>query len=257
MAQVKTNAQRKAEAFIAKSKATAAPDLHGALIQAGDMKQLSDATGISRYSIQQAARGVKELDTKNQAKLDAYLKGEPIPKGNTNPFTPPAPVAIPPWDKKMVSIKIVNKTSGKKQTLKLPALIARLFEMHGNVKNDVGRAMGYSGWNTVQGALDGGKYEARIHPRAYAAVNGLPLPNGKGHSESVQDNYTLGLAICLVGMNEFEHLEEIAEIMGGTLVFKMTAGNAGWWAIYRIAHRDKLEKFKRLASRDAKKIVCP
>ena len=254
----KTQAQIKVEGFLADVKATCPPDLFKALNQAGDMTKLSKASGISVYPIKQSARGITKLNPHYQAQLDAYLRGEPMQqKETTSPFAPPPPVVTPPWDKKIVAIKFTNATTGKKTTLKLPTLIAQLFERHHNVKNEVGRAMGYGGWNTVENNL-AKNYERKLHARAYAAVNGLPLPsNGGATSESVQDAYTLGLAICLVGMSEFERLEEIAEIFGGVLVFRMTAGSTGWWAIYRISQRDKLEKFKRLASRDAKKIVCP
>ncbi len=257
-----TSAQKKSGAFLEMAREKSTPELGNALAQAGSIIALSEATGISTYAIQQAGKGIKPLDTKNQTKLDAYLNGEPMPqKSNTNPFEKPKeqPVTIPVWDKKMETVKFLNKTTGKKENIKMPALIAELFSRHGNVKNNVGRALGFSGYSGVDTALQNGKYESRLHARAYAAVNGLPLPtNGHGKiEEDVRDAFTLGIAICLVALSDFERREEIAEIMGGALIFKRTAGNTGWWAIYRIAPKDKLEKFKRLASRDAKKIVCP
>lgn len=241
---------------------TCPPELYKIIEREGSIAAAGRATGLAKYTIAQVGKGVWKLSRKMRDKIDAYLEHGPRAARTTTEKKPmteakPEPVTIPPWDKKMVTHKYANK-AGKKTTLKLPALMAELFTRHDNVKNSVGRALGFSGYSGVETSLADGKYESKLHARAYCAVNGLPLPNGKSNSEDdARDGWTLGLAICLVGMNEFEHVEEIAEIMGGALVFKMTAGNAGWWAIYRISHREKLEKFKRLASRDAKKIVCP
>jgi len=55
---------------------------------------------------------------------------------------------------------------------------------------------------------------------------------------------------------DYERLEDMATILSGTLVTKMSAGNV-WIVIYKFSSRDKQEKFAKLARRDAKKIVCP
>jgi hypothetical protein len=255
----KKTAESPQEKLLTSIKGTSPPDLYTLIEREGSIANAARASGIAKYTIAQVAKGTWPLRQKVKVKLDAYIAGTPHTKMTAEPKpTPTPPPVIPPWDKKMETVKI-TKADGSKQSFKMPSLIARLFEMHGNVKGAVAKSMGWSGWNPVNDAITAGKYEAKIHARAYCAVNGLPIPNGKNTTDEYEkpDAFTLGLAICLVTLSDYEALEELAEVMGCVLVFKMSAGNAGWVVIYRNPHKDKLEKFKRLGKRDAKKIVCP
>ena len=263
------------EKFLQSIKETCPPDLYKIIEKEGGGAKAALATGMSNYTISQTAKKIWPVREKVQAKIDAYHRGEKPTKGrlnakaskteteesmseNRNPFEAKPPIVIPPWDKKTESFKIV-KRDGSKETLKVPTLIGKLFEIHGGVKNAVGRALGYASWNTPENLIASDKYEAKLHARAFCAVNGLPLPgngNGGGDVEE-RDKFKLGLALCMIGLNDFDRLEDLAEAFGCTREFKMTAGSTGWWVIYHNSNKEKLEKFKRLAKRDAKKIVCP
>ncbi len=244
-------------------KKTCPPDLFKMIETEGSFVKAAKAAGMGANTIASIAKGKLDVSPVVQRRIDAYhaKHGGPITadKPTLAEADEPPPVIIPKWDKKMETVKI-TKADGSKQTFKMPALIARLFERHDNVKNEVGRALGYSGWNTVNDQITKGKYEEKLHARAYCAVNNYPVPgvvSRSGGEMEIPDGFTLGIAICLVTLSEYERLEEIAEIFNGSLVFKMAAGVTGWIVIYRMSARDKLEKFKRLARRDAKRIVCP
>jgi hypothetical protein len=246
-----------------KLPATCPPVLHQLIKQEGSRVAVARKLKAGTNTINELVNGKKKLTDTMRLRIEAALKDAPHVGGDALPpkEAEPPPIVVPPWDKKMGTVKI-TKTDGSKQTFKVPAPIALLFERHDNVKNEVGRALGYSGWNPVNDQITKGKYVEKLHARAYAALNGLPIPgvanrrNGDGE-QSIPDGFTLSIAICLVTLSEFERLEEIAEVLGGSMVFKMSAGATGWIVIYKMSARARLEQFKRLGRRDAKRIVCP
>jgi hypothetical protein len=206
------------------------------------------------------ARGQKTLTEGMKARIEAALANAPSPITTEKRIMAEVekpPVITPPWNKKMGTYKYKNP-KGKAVSMKAPADLVQLIKMSGNNLNGAARSIGFSGWNTVGNNLEPDKYITKIHPRVHAALNGLPIP-GNGPSEEgsgEEDHFTQGIAICIISLSEYDRIADMAEIIGGTLITKMSAGSV-WIVIYKISGREKLEKFKKLARRDAKKIVCP
>ena len=234
------------------------PLLRQLILQHGSRVGAAHASKTGTTTIARIADGTIEMSDAQRFRIEAALNSGPSPittEKRTMAEVEKPPVVIPPWNKKMGTYKFKNP-KGKTVTLKLPADLVQLVKISGNNLNGAARSIGFSGWNTVGNNLEG-KYAEKVHPRVYAALNGLPLPmNGHGGAVGEEDHYTLGIAVCIISLADYERLEDMATILSGTLVTKMSAGNV-WIVIYKFSSRDKQEKFAKLARRDAKKIVCP
>ena len=240
---------------------TCPPDIFGIILAEGGMKQAARAIGVAASTIRGYATGKTIVKSDVQAKINSFLKEHPSAAPTPAPEPEPAP-EIPDWNGKITNY-VFKKGNGEKASFKkIPIELVELLKRHNHNLSAAAKSIGYSGWGPIWASVEKKNYGDKFHRRVYSALHGLPLPNGNGRTAKEilaeqPDHFTLGLAICLVALSEYERLEDLAEVLGGHEVFKMTAGSAGWLVVYRIKDRDKLEKFKRLGRRDAKKIACP
>lgn len=213
------------------------------------------------------ALAIKALGTSDSA-FYATLKGRPMPpawiprakaamglNAISADVVPPAPVPqIPefvPWDGKLASVTLNPRPGQKKgRAIKLPGPLAQLIERHHNI-SQAAQSMGYASGSLTAVLADPKKFTDAWQRRVHAALHGIQL---RGPSEDF-DKYTLGLAIVQMAAGNFDRIADIAEILNGRLVFKRNT-SSGWLMIYKMTN-DDLRKFKRLAGRDAKEIVCP
>lgn len=178
---------------------------------------------------------------------------KPAEVSDDQPDNQPQP--IPDWDGKRVNVKSFGY-AGKPITVKsVPSSLAELFEKVGGRKGEVARALGYSGWNPVEaGFKKDENYRRKWHPLVIKALRG-EIPGRGADMGQVPDTFKTGFAITLTGLGQFDRVEEIADVIGGQRVFQKNT-KAGLIIIYKFLQRERTEKFKRLASRDAE-IVCP
>lgn len=171
----------------------------------------------------------------------------------------PAPQIPPfvPWEKTTKSVNLRPKAGQKKgRVLKLPLPLALLIEKHGGVISRAAHSMGNTSGALTLMLKDHSKFNETWQHKVHNALHGLPPAFAeRGQMGEDYDKYSLGLAIITMSANSYDRVQDIAEILSGRLVFKQNT-TGGWLIIYKMAI-DDLPKFKRLARRDVKSIVCP
>lgn len=178
------------------------------------------------------------------------MGGEEHPQEQDAPQVP----QFVPWDGKRVTA-MVNSHPGKPQRAikNVPEPLAKLLDKHGGSISAAARAMGYSSGGlapTIEGKAEfTDKRQRKAHDALYGAAPAFSAQNEE------PDKFTLGQAIVLTKAVGFDRVQEIADILSGRLIFKMNT-SAGWLLIYKMGI-DDLPKFKKIAMRDAQRIVCP
>lgn len=233
------------------------PILKALIEQEGGYAQAAKKIGTYKDAIRKTATGTKEMTEALKEKILAALPPQP----SSAPFGAPK-VAVerkeyPPWDGKTRAAK-AHGVGGKSLTLKkIPVPMADLLDKHHGNRAHACRAAGYSSstpYVTVQEKLS--TYTPKMHSRFMAALAG-EAPPSEAMATHALDKYITNLAVCMLNLADYEAVEEIAEIFNGELVCRMPLSGSLWMAIFRMSNREKLEKFKRVARRDAKEIVCP
>lgn len=232
----------------------------------GQVQHAAAKIGVHKSTIGKWISGARPLPAKYSALTDAALAtGAAAPRvgGNALPSSaqldqPQAPQPVEPWDGETVATVRYNSVGGKIKTAKkVPIPLARLVEKFQGRSSDAAKAAGWKTGGAITQIFNGvTKYSPHIHERVVRALRGENPLAGQA-ADFAEDKFTLNIAIAVVTRNEYERLEDIAQVMGCPLAFRMGVGEGSYLVIYAQKDRDKLASFRKLASRDAKKFVCP
>lgn len=227
--------------------------------QEGGMIAAAKKTGVHCDGLRKIANGERELTLAMETKLKAALNG-PVrvagPALNAKP-EPELP-KMKLWDGKRADVIVAAKSGKTEKYKKVPVPLVNLLKKFGGSRIRAAEAMGFNSVATVTNVLRGeAQFGERLQEKVHRAMHGLPPASSNNDAFTAQDTFSRGIAICVISIVQYERLEDLAEVMGGTVVFKKSYGATGWIVIYAMSSRDKLQTFKRLAARDAKDIVCP
>lgn len=223
------------------------------------VKAAAEKAGIHPNSFSSMLTGKVTITEESNRKVLAALgppqDETPMDQASQSERQQPALPPLEPWDGKKVSIRMLGK-NGKTKTLKnIPEPLAKLIEKNGGSRPRTCQAMGYKSATAINCLLNGEVAFSELYQRkVHAALHGV-IPAEK-ESVAAPDMFSLGLAIVLLNLSQFERIEAIAEILNGKQLFRK-ATKVGWIVIYRFQNRSNNEKFKKLALRDAQEIVCP
>ena len=237
--------------------ATCPPQLRE-LLRAFDWSydKTAEATGLSSSYVANLARGQKGQRKAGPRALQQIERAF----NELNAGAAHDPAAAPefvPWDFKMRAIVLPKTKNRGKRTIKgVPSMLADLIEKHETNFAAAGRAVGVAG-STIQVWAEEGpkKFDEKRQRMIFAGLHGT-VPTGLNGAGDEPDHYALGLAVVQLQAKHFDRINDVADLLNGRLVFKMNT-TAGWLLIYRLKGEDELKKFKRIAMRDAAKIVCP
>lgn len=162
------------------------------------------------------------------------------------------------WDGKAKgTFKTRAHGKSKGRTIKnVPQPIIDLLNKHDGIIQRASTAAGITG-NTMFKWMEGLAFTEDRQRVIYNAMHGKPtgmagMTNTMGEDF---DKYSMGIAICMLKGSAFDHVNSIAEILNGRLIFRKNT-KEGWIIMYKLAI-DDLAKFKKLAMRDANEIICP
>lgn len=229
----------------------------------GNFVRAAEKAGLSKYTLREIGNGSRAMTKEVEAKVTAALENkpngkhqEPPPMNTQAAQSYEGPKSYPEWDGKRRNAKTFSAGGSETITKNLPGPLADLFDKIGGRKVNVARAVGYSGWSAVEPYIaNDKKYRTRLHAKVMAALAGdLPLAPPEPTQEP--DTYKLDLAIVILSLSEYERVDEMANILGGTRLFRKST-KAGWLLLFKFPTREKTEQFKRLAKRDTHEIVCP
>lgn len=246
---------------------TKAPPVLAALIaQQGNVKRISEKLHYSIAILRQMAHGERPIPADLEQQMEDLLKADGG-KVSVKSEPPAEPLPITDWDGKRRDMKVAGFRGEKPVILKkMPGPLADLAEkLHKDMgqlptKSDVMRALGFSNFASVTNQSDDKKYPKRLHNRVIRALRGeVPLgsPAEVASTSGGVDTFKLKCAIVFTPPTNYDRLEEIAGIIGGTRSYRRQTKSSGLILIYRFKTAGKVGQFKRLALRDATEIVCP
>lgn len=215
----------------------------------------SEVSGLSKSYVANLARGQKGQRHAGPEALQKIEQGLRSVGGGVSTHAEAAPEFVP-WDNKLRTVIVPKtRTTPKRMIKNVPSMVADLLEQHGVNFSAGARAMGVTGGTLRQLAHGEVEFNDKRQRLVFAALHGT-LPTGLNGAGEEPDRYSLGLAVVQLQAKNFDRVNDVAELLNGRLVFKLNT-TAGWLLIYRMKGQDDLMKFKRIASRDSGKIVCP
>lgn len=231
------------------------PPLLANLIRAKGTKSAAIKALGTHDSTFYAVLGGRTMPVEWIARIKDQL-GQPAigaPRGVEAPAAPPIPPFVP-WDGKTVGVFHV-KAHGKRKARTIKNVPQPMLDFLGkyDTMSSASRVIGLSGGSLLPWIEGGRKFTEERQRRIHAATHGAQQALVDDAADF--DKCTLGQAIVLLGAPSYDRIQDLAEVMNGRLLFKMNTG-VGWLVIYKMA-ADDLPRFKRLAMRDAKRIVCP
>jgi hypothetical protein len=242
------------------------PLLAQCIVHAGGVQPLADAAHMGSNNLRLIRDGERPLTERVRAKLAAYANQHKL-EIETASVTAvvadqarapqPALPALVPWDgKSFVAVEVQAKMGEKpKKFKKCPAPLAEALNAVGGSRLKLAKALGFTHATPISDVLNGVKsFDVKMQTKLHRLRHGLSPSTDE---PAAQDDFKLGIAICLTALNTYERLEEIAEVLQGARIVRRGTGTAGWLVIWRFPTNEKTMTFKRLAHRDAKEIICP
>lgn len=221
----------------------------------GTKKAAIELLGTSDGTFYAVLSGAREMSPEWIFKIKAALGQPLLGDQDGEPPAPPIPPFVP-WDGTIVTYTMKPKAGVKKgRMVKAPSPLAKLLEKYEGNVSQAARSMGHTSGAIHAILLDPKKkYTEQWQRKVHNALHGAAPQMMQSMGENF-DKFTLGIAIVMMGAGSFDRIQEIADILNGHLVFKKNT-KGGWLMIYKMGVVD-LQKFKRLAMRDANEIVCP